>query len=282
VLAFDARGRLLAHDIHGLRVWPAGPQAMRVVPDSRSLPPAQSMFNWAPIAIARTPDGRTAALLRVNSVYLWRSEAPDRLVPVVAPRPADIPENEGVPTLFRAVQIAPFGDRLYLLDWSGRLKIWDLHPVAGGSEVRAVASERRLPPLDGIFSFALREDGSILAVGDRTGVVTLIDTTRLTAAGSITPPADESGGFSPTLAFSGDGRTLAVSTQQGMIALYTVESPGRPRLRLRLPGHRGRVAHLAFDAPGDRLASASWNDPVVEVWDLALIRRDLQRLGLGE
>ena len=42
------------------------------------------------------------------------------------------------------------------------------------------------------------------------------------------------------------------------------------------------MTSLAFDAPGTRLASAAGTDPLVEVWDLDLISRELSRLGLGE
>jgi WD40 repeat protein len=84
------------------------------------------------------------------------------------------------------------------------------------------------------------------------------------------------------LAFSPDGHTLATGSHQGSISLYSVASPAQPRLRLRLPGHRGFVNSLVFDAPGTRLASASGTDTLVEVWDLDLIGRELSRLGLAE
>jgi WD40 repeat protein len=289
-LAFDADGRLLAHDNLGLRVWPAGPGAVHAVPASHGLPTPPPMFNSMPIA--RTPDGRTMALLRGSSVYLWRREAPDRLVPVVppprpegpaaaAPARPTMPGTDGGAIRFRAIQIAPGGDRLYLIEFRGRLHIWDLAGARGEAEVRASEADRGLPPIEGIFSLALRPDGSLMAAGDRTGTVTLIDTRRHNVLGSIQPSADEAGSVY-SLAFSPNGQTLAIGSQQGSISLYSVASPARPGLRFRLPGHAGFVTNLAFDAPGTRLASAAGTDPLVEVWDLDLISRELSRLGLGE
>jgi WD40 repeat protein len=148
--------------------------------------------------------------------------------------------------------------------------------------VRASESANPHVEAEGNYSLALRPDGAILALGDRTGNVALFDTNERRWRGAIGPIADETGGFSPALAFSSDGRTLAIGSQVGNIALYSVASPDRPRLRLRLPGHHGRVSGLVFDEPGDRLASASWADPLVEVWDLTLIGHELARLGLTE
>jgi hypothetical protein len=39
---------------------------------------------------------------------------------------------------------------------------------------------------------------------------------------------------------------------------------------------------MVFDAQGTRLAGATMSDPLVEVWDLGLIGRELDRLGLAE
>jgi WD40 repeat protein len=191
---------------------------------------------------------------------------------------------------FLAMQIAPHGERIYLIDMRGRLHIWDLVGEPGGAEMRAQERDPNLPLAEPIFSFSLRRDGSVLAARDRTGTVTLIDIPRRAVLGTISPPADEAGSVFSALAFSPDGQTLANGSHQGSISLYSVASPARPRLRLRLPGHRGLVTNLAFDTDGTRLASTAGNrlgntagtDPVVEVWDLDLIGRELARLGLGE
>ena len=134
----------------------------------------------------------------------------------------------------------------------------------------------------GLSSLALRRDGKLLAVGDRTGTVTLFDTHGTKVLGTDqTSRAEKSENLLLAMAFSPDGHDLAVGSQQGTISLWSVAQPTRPRLRLRLPGHRGLVTNLAFDAQGQRLASATDRDPLVEVWDLELIQQELARLGLA-
>jgi WD40 repeat protein len=186
-----------------------------------------------------------------------------------------------MPQLYRAIQIAPGGRRIYLLDSApGRLHAWEIEGTPEDSEVRSVEARPGFPPFEGLTSLALRPDGAILALGDRSGNVTLFDTVRRAVVGSIHPSVDESESFFLTLAFSGDGRTLAVGSQQGIISLYAVDDPARAQLQLRLPGHHGLVLNLAFDATNGRLASAT-TDPVAEVWDLDLIRRELAQRGLS-
>jgi WD40 repeat protein len=300
-LAFDAQGRLVAHDVQELRVWPAGPLALQTPPEVRIQLPMLSRPS-----LARTSDGRFLALLRSTSVSLWRSETPGRLFPVIPPRregaataPATPPPaagnrarpNAGGDSLenrFRAIQIGPGGRRLYLVDALAHLHVWEIAGSPEDAELHAIESHRKSSPIESISSIALRPDGEILAVGDRSGsgTVTLIGTKLQTVVGSIKPAGDEAETFNLNLAlaFSPDGRTLAVGSQQGIISLYAVDAPSRPRLRLRLPGHSGLVTHLAFDTPGTRLATTATagNDYVVEVWDLDLIRRELAQRGLAE
>jgi WD40 repeat protein len=138
----------------------------------------------------------------------------------------------------------------------------------------------------GFVSSALSPDGAVLALGDRAEVVTLLDTTRPRVLGQITPPPGDPESFLGAMAFSPDGRDLAIGSQQGTIFVYSVDHAHRPRLHLhlRLPGHRGLVTHLVFDPQGQRLASGALTgvDSLVEVWDLDLIRRELQRRGLAD
>jgi WD40 repeat protein len=170
-----------------------------------------------------------------------------------------------------------------LIDQSNHLHIWDVAGSPADPALRASESNPNRISLDGLTNLALRPDGALLAIGDRAGVVTLIDTVRHSIVGSIRSFNDEAASMMLALTFSPDGRTLAVGSQQGAIALYSVHPPTRPRLRLKLPGHHGLVTHVVFDASGTRLASVSLADPpLVEVWELELIARDLAGLGLAE
>src|SRR5207249_3939074 len=122
--------------------------------------------------------------------------------------------------------------------------------------------------------------GALLAVGDRTGTVTLIDTRTRGLVAKIRPPNEDSDNYWLAMAFSADGESLAIGSTTGTISLCSVTQPREPQPRFHLPGHRGTTTSLVFDTEGRRLASAG-TDPLVEVWDLDLIARELKRLGLA-
>ncbi len=292
-LAFDDRGRLVVHELDGVRVWPAESVAHPPAPPPQSLPEIQTGFRM--LQMARASDGRTMALLRVSAVYLWRAEAPDPAVRVIPPtRPPAAVATLSIGTnpgrsrgpggdrsvSFRNLQIAPGGRRLYLIDQMSRLHVWDVAGSPVDGQVAAADASGGFPIFEGITNLALRPDGGLLALGDRMGAVTLVDTARRRILGSIRPAPGESESFWLALAFSPDGRNLAVGSQQGVISIYAIDDPARPVLRFRLTGHRGRVLNLVFDDQGTRLASSGL-DPLVEVWDVDLIRRELERRGLA-
>ncbi len=72
------------------------------------------------------------------------------------------------------------------------------------------------------------------------------------------------GGWGSILAVSPDGKTLA--TCGGMIALWDVASGKKVR---ECKGHQLGTYHLAFSPDGKLLASSSWNNDPVRLWDVA-------------
>jgi WD40 repeat protein len=115
------------------------------------------------------------------------------------------------------------------------------------------------------------------------GNVTLFDASNLAVIGSLSDSGKPADGFyPPALAFSPDGRSLAVGSQRGTISLWSLDQPDRAQLALHLPGHRGMVSNLVYDPRGRRLASATYVDSIVEVWDLELIASELVRLKLAD
>jgi WD40 repeat protein len=120
-------------------------------------------------------------------------------------------------------------------------------------------------------------------VGDRTGGVTFVDTSRLSKLGVITDPSRQSEGMVSALAFSPDGRYLAVGLPQGQILVWSTEKSSPPRFKFRIPSQRGSVSHLVFDSQSQRLASCSAStEPIVEIWNLELLNDQLSSLGLGD
>ena len=254
--------------------------------------------------MAKTTDGRTMVLVRSSAIYLWHAETPNDLTPVeLLARPAPSPANkgsrrqaqginDGFGPMFRSIQISPRGDRIYAIEtgpgFSTVLRVWVVETPAGSTSTRARPLDLPAPVSggvstlpEGMSTLALRPDGKVLAVGDRTGRVTLLDSSNLAVLGWLKRPGTEIENLVPALAYSPDGTELAVGSQQGAISLWSVVNPSQPHLRLSLPGHRGMVTNLAYDRQGRRLASAGF-DPIVEVWDFEIIERELMRLGLAD
>jgi WD40 repeat protein len=191
---------------------------------------------------------------------------------------------EPIPPHFRAVQVAPNAQRIYLLEQSqgrgGRLHAWAITRPYPSSPAQAVDLNWDIPLGEGVIGIALRNDGALLAVGDSTGGVTLVDILTRRIVAKLPPLNQDSDNFTLAMAFSPDGQNMAVGSPEGTISLWSVAQPKKPRLLFHLPGHRGVIFSLAYDPQNRRLASAG-SDPLVEVWDLELLQRELMRLGLA-
>jgi RNA polymerase sigma factor (sigma-70 family) len=96
--------------------------------------------------------------------------------------------------------------------------------------------------------------------GARLGRVTLWDL----GSGQelIALPADVSGVYS--VAFSPDGKLLAMGSSEALVKLWRLDSPGDPRT---LRGHTALIRALVFSPDGKTLASAS-HDLTVRLWDV--------------
>jgi eukaryotic-like serine/threonine-protein kinase len=301
VLAFDAEDRLVAHDSQNVRIWPAGTISAQTPPVFRlSLPRLPTAGN-GPGRItltAKTPDGQNMVFVHSSGIFLWNSRSADDLIPVTPPvgwgPDSGSASNTGARTVatsaepilphFRAVQVAPNAQRIYLLEQSqgrgGRLHAWAITRPSPSSPAQAVDLNWDIPLGEGVIGIALRNDGALLAVGDSTGGVTLVDILSQRIVAKIPPLNQDSDNFTLAMAFSPDGQNMAIGSPEGTISLWSVGQPKKPRLLFHLPGHRGVIFSLAYDPQNRRLASAG-SDPLVEVWDLELLQRELMRLGLA-
>ncbi|WP_337177320.1 serine/threonine-protein kinase [Paludisphaera sp.] len=308
--AFTPTGDLIVHDADGLEIHPAGlaPDASPSRVELPPMPPWSQGGSW-PLLARDIDDGATMALARGPSVYLWDADRPDAPTLVVPPddhrgpvgppeprpgegrrgrrggRPDGPPPGGGPPEpppAARVLQVALAGDRLYLVVGSPssvRVRAWELSRSADGvrAESRAWADD----PPDGAYTFATSPDGSLLAVLDRSGVVTLFDADRLARVGRVEPVADDPETHATALAFAPDGR-LAVGSLPGAVRLWDVSRPDAPRPSIRLPWEGGGPAPvLAFDPDGRRLAVGG-GDSVIEAWDLDALDEELRALGLGD
>jgi serine/threonine protein kinase/WD40 repeat protein len=302
-VTFDAFGRLIVLDSTHLSGLPLtaggpapGPSARIELPpwDDRGPPraprpaaspsgdggpprPPRTAAPRFPAEMARTADGRTLVLVRQDRAWICPIGPAGALGPL---RPVALPgptgpgrDRDRMFPPWRSVAVSPAGDRLYLSNVADEFVACALE----GEHARRL--EWAVPAR--VTALALGPDGSTLALGDPTGAVTLIDT----ADGSLRPglprPAvadeAEAEGAIRALAFAPDGRILAIGTLE-QVRLWTLAAAPEPLVRL--PGHRGAVTALAFDAAGRRLATGG-EDRLIEVWDLDGVRRELGRLGLG-
>ena len=300
-LTYDGLGRLVVHDAQGLRIWPEGSISVQTPPMIKEPMPRVPGNGPLRLNMAKTVDGRDIALLRSTALFLWNADSPGDVMPVVPPlgwgadagsianKTTRPPGATGPETTFprlRAVQIAPGANRLYLLEQQlqatgNPLHVWGVERPSPSAAPQARNLDWSLTFGEAANSIALRGDGALLAVGDRTGAVSLIDTSARSVVGTIQPLNRDSENPWLALAFSPDGQSLAIGSWEGTISLWSVAQPRQPQLRFHLPGHRGPSTILAFDSQNHRLASAG-TDPLVEVWDLELLDRELLRLGLAE
>ncbi len=186
----------------------------------------------------------------------------------------------------RAVQIAPDGDRIYLLELAPgqpqKLHVWS---ILNSFVAQAVAQELKwsVPLAEGAISIALRGDGKLLAVGDRSGAVTLIDASTRALVARIPAPQR---GFGNLLARPGilarrtkSGRRLADGHHRRSGRSPTPDILG---CGFTFPATAARSPILAFDHPRPPDSPARAPIPLVEVWDLDVIDGELVRLGLAD
>ena len=157
------------------------------------------------------------------------------------------------------VQILAFSpDGRHLATGSGDkiVKTWD---VATGQEIGTLSVRFNDQP-DIPLSFAYSPDGQLLANGDDKtlrlwDVITRKEVASLQHSSSVF-----------AIAFSPDGKTLAVGLVNGQIRLWDLST--RQEV-LTLKGHVSHVNELVFFPDGKRLASGSAGDNTARIWNVA-------------
>ena len=152
---------------------------------------------------------------------------------------------------------------------SGHAELWELSRPAATPRILGAANHIPAiwPPVPVVFS----PDGKRLATGSPDGPVRLWDPARPAEPPALLSPqyfyanADSPRADVTSLAFSPDGRTLAQGSQDHVVRLWDVGTPGKqPRL---LRGTPTAVNSVAFSPDGGTLASGG-ADGVVRLWDL--------------
>jgi WD40 repeat protein len=217
---------------------------------------------WAAVA-ALHPDGE----------HLWRGGEVWRLARPLS-RAAPAKEAPAFPARGSGRQVLGVlfsRDRNLVVtaDTEGRA---EFHDADGRGAARAAVEglARKRPHPDAAYPAALSPDGSRLAGvlrqgGHASGLVTLLDVATRKPVCPPLPHLNQVG----ALAFSPDGKTLAVGTYAWTVHLYDTAT-GKPRGQ-PLP-QRDIVLSLAFSPDGRRLAAGTasdWNNaPETRLWDL--------------
>jgi WD40 repeat protein len=155
------------------------------------------------------------------------------------------------------------------------LKVWD------------VAARRLIHLLNGHTSHCLSldfsRDGKLLASGGRDGTAILWSTEKWNKAQTLRNPDKETlykqqgrGGMVEDVAFSPNGKTLAMASYTGNVHLWDVASG---KVLDPLEGHSSAVTAVAFSPDGRTLASGSV-DQTVRLWNVAT-RNELLQLDTG-
>jgi RNA polymerase sigma factor (sigma-70 family) len=148
-------------------------------------------------------------------------------------------------------------------DGDGNIVYWD---VATGREVRRL---QRTPGV--VHTLAITADGKTLAAGS-WGKVFLWEV----ATGQLISQENVKNDAVMQMNFTPDGKTLAVRDQGDTILLCDVVAHKKLH---ELKGHKGRLSCMALSPDGKTLASCSWQDPNIRLWDIATGREKLHFKG---
>jgi WD40 repeat protein len=224
-------------------------------------------------AVAFSPDGKLLASVstRINWSDIYRTK----------PEAANTAEGEmkiwdpnsgavlhSFPGVYGNVAFSPDGTRLAASASDRRVQVWDTTTAPQWTKVAA------LPPYPGLVqSLAFSPDGKRLATarvhflgleGGKAKFEADLKTWDA-ATGREERTFEGHEGELLQLAFSADGRRLALSCSDGTARIWDLTAKSQPQV---LRGHTSSVAGLAF-SPDGRCLATTGKDRAVKVWDAA-------------
>ena len=150
----------------------------------------------------------------------------------------------------------------------GEVWLWD---VATGEE-KVVLDYDRDPVNDQVASVAFSPDSRLIACGGSGPQIVIWDADTGEHKHTLYPDPRYGGGYAWDIAFSPDGKILAGSSgfREGTVALWDIVNGdiADEQSRIISTGHTGIVGDIAFSPDSGTIASTSWLDDTVRLWDV--------------
>ncbi|BBM84786.1 serine/threonine-protein kinase [Candidatus Uabimicrobium amorphum] len=145
-------------------------------------------------------------------------------------------------------------------DRLGELRLWDLETYSHKT-LRYKGQPQSLQIYAGIADVSFHPNGKYLACAKGTNIIIWnIDSGKVIS--------DNNAGFIPltSVAYSGEGKYLAVSSWNYIIQLFRLDKTQQLLSKQKLLGHKGGVTRIVFGDKGRIMASAS-QDGSILLWD---------------
>ncbi|MEV8405926.1 hypothetical protein AB0R12_08960 [Streptomyces niveus] len=258
-------GRMLAtQEPDRLTIWNTARDPVPRTPLARL--PCPSRDDAEALPAFGGPGERMLAAQCGDEVRLWNLADPPRRGgprPVATLRATGVKDRTAGPG---AVVLSPDGNTVAAIGWSryvgwSALVRWDVRDPRKPRQLPVVEDTSLVKDLVQSDRAAFSPDGRLLATADTHGELRLWDVSRAPRPRGTVEGAGEAMAFSP------DGDLLAVSDDR-VVKLIDIRSPGDPTVRDERPAHTDRVSSLDFSLDGQRLASAGW-DGTVALWDVS-------------